>query len=308
VRKLEFLLAEALVQKCTSVVTVGGIQSNHCRATAAAAARVGLASHLILRTKNDQEDPGLVGNLLVSRMVGAHLHLVTNEKYDNHAEGGWGLVKDLRNKLSSSDPAEKPYAFPSGGSSGIGVWGYIEAVRELLVQLETRTEECGGEPFDRIYFSCGSGGTAAGLALGLHMSGTSLSSGGTTELVGIAVDDDPEFFYNKIDALLESMGMKVGGRMQAKCLLRIVDGVGSGYAVSTNEELSNYVDIARCSGVVLDPVYSGKAAIGMLRDLDSSVESVERRQSMRVLFLHTGGLLGMFDKLDQLITTLKIRS
>ena len=283
VRKLDFLLAAALHQKCDSVITVGGIQSNHCRATAVAAARIGLKSHLILRTTTgSSSDPGFVGNLLVSRMVGAHLHLVTTEEYVKI--GGLGLVQNLQKELELV--GEKPYSFPSGGSCTLGLWGYIDCVQEIIDSNIT---------FDRIYFACGSGGTAAGLALGMYLSGLSISSGGTTELIAISVDDTPEFFYDKIDSLIASTGIQNIPK-SSRCLLRIIDGIGIGYANSTDEELKEIYHISQNSGVVLDPVYSGKAALGMLKD----VQKNEAPGNLKILFIHTGGLLGFYDKIDQL--------
>jgi hypothetical protein len=111
IRKLEFLLAEALESGCDTVITVGGIQSNHCRATAAAARRLGLIPHIILRTVDPSSDPGLVGNLMVDRMVGAEIHLVGEEEFAK--KGGWGLVCELREKLTREE-GRKVYAFPSG--------------------------------------------------------------------------------------------------------------------------------------------------------------------------------------------------
>lgn len=178
VRKLEFLLAEALAGGCDSVITVGGIQSNHCRATAAAARRVGLTPHIILKTKSPDSDPGLVGNLMLDRMVGAHIHLVSDEEFA--AKGGWGLVCELKEKLEKERGA-KPYPFPSGGSNDVGTWGYIQAIAEI----EQQTKSLGFE-FDAVYYACGSGGTGAGLALGMHAS--SLQG----ELVGLCVDDTPQ--------------------------------------------------------------------------------------------------------------------
>jgi D-cysteine desulfhydrase family pyridoxal phosphate-dependent enzyme len=284
-RKLEFLLAEALRQRCDSVITVGGLQSNHCRATAAAAARVGLKSHLILRTHNDvSKDPGFAGNLLISRMVGAQLHLVSRETYESHPEGGWGLCKRLRERLWH-ERGERAFAFPSGGSNALGVFGYIEAIEELRLQLQSQSMK----PFDRIYFACGSGGTAAGLALGMFWSGMMRE----TDLVAVGVDDTPDIFYSKIDALWASMGVIVPGKT-SRDLIRIEDGVGAGYALSTPSELERIARIARTTGVLLDPVYSGKATLGMLRDLEGA-ESI-----LRVLFIHTGGMLGMYDKIGTL--------
>lgn len=178
VRKLEFLLAEALAGGFDSVITVGGIQSNHCRATAAAARRVGLTAHIILRTKAPDSDPGLVGNLMLDRMVGANIHLVSDEEFS--AKGGWGLVCELKEKLEKEQGA-KPYPFPSGGSNDVGTWGYVQAIAEI----EQQSKDLGVE-FDAVYYACGSGGTGAGLALGMHAS--SLQG----ELVGLCVDDTPQ--------------------------------------------------------------------------------------------------------------------
>ena len=298
VRKLEFLLADALARGFDSVVTVGGLQSNHTRATAAACARIGggrrLRAHLVLRTTTDaaaDRDPGVRGNLMVSRSVGARLHLVSADDYDSLG-GGAACVRACADKLRRRDGLN-PYCFPSGGSCPIGVWGYMHAVAEIVRQVEEGEEEQEqgqARRFDRIYFACGSGGTAAGLALGLHLCGWRARG---TELVGIGVDDSPEFFYDKIDGLLRELGFE---SLEARDLLRIEDAVGLGYAQATPAELVAQQGIARRTGVVLDPVYSGKAALGMLRDLEG-IDSARRKQ--RVLFVHTGGLLGLFDKAEQ---------
>ena len=195
IRKLEFLLAEAVAGNYDCCITVGGIQSNHCRATAAAAVRCGLEPHIILRTAEPDEDPGLVGNLMIDRMVGAKIHLVGDAEFAS--KGGWGLVGELKAKLEAA--GRRPYCFPSGGSNDVGTWGYLESVHEL--QQQAAAAEL---TFDRIYFGCGSGGTAAGLALGVAWSG--LGAAGT-ELVGLGVDDDPDFFYEKLKTIFQAMGL-----------------------------------------------------------------------------------------------------
>ena len=274
IRKLEFLLAEAVAGGADSVITVGGIQSNHCRATAAAARRVGLEPHIILRSAAPKEDPGLCGNLMIDRMVGAEMHLVGEGEFNE--KGGWGLVCELRDSLIAE--GRKPYCFPSGGSNGVGTWGYVETIAELKRQAESA-----GVHFDRIYFACGSGGTGAGLALGVAWSG--LSAGGT-ELVGLGVDDDPDFFYDKLDTIYSEMGLPAA-EVSSRSLLRLEQCIGDGYAKSTPEELEYLVEVSRATGVVLDPVYSGKAALGMVADLAA-------RPVERACFIHTGGLLGLY--------------
>lgn len=280
VRKLEFLLAEALEQGCDSVITVGGIQSNHCRATAAAARRVGLEPHIILRAPAEEQADPLVGNLMIDRLVGAKIHLVSEAKFA--AKGGWKLCTELKEDLE--EEGKKPFAFPSGGSNALGTWGYLHGVAELAEQV--RAAEL--PPFDRIYFGCGSGGTAAGLALGVHY-----GLGEETELVGLGVDDSPEFFYDKIDGIMRAAHSDYTD-LPARELLRIEDRVGDGYAQATDAELEFIIEVAQASGVCLDPVYSGKAALGMVADLK------ERPGAKRVCFVHTGGLLGLYAKSAQL--------
>lgn len=285
VRKLEFLLADAISKGCDSVITVGGIQSNHCRATAAAARRLGLEPHIVLRTsERTDSDPGLAGNLLIDRLVGAKIHLIGDAEFA--AKGGWKLVCAVKDELE--EEGKRPYAFPSGGSNALGSWGYIEAVREIADQAAAA-----GLHFDRIYFGCGSGGTAAGLALGVLYSG--LAAAGT-ELVALGVDDTPEMFYEKLDGLFRSCHSDFSS-LKSRQLLTILDAVGAGYAQATDEELLFLIETARATGICLDPVYTAKAALGMVKDL-------KVRPVQRALFVHTGGLLGTYAKVDQLAALL----
>lgn len=277
VRKLEFLLADAVDQGCDAVITVGGIQSNHCRATAVAARRLGLEPHIILRGEN--KDPGLVGNLMIDRLVGAHVHLCEPGEFS--AKGGATLVKELAARLAAG--GTRPYAFPSGGSNPLGTWGYVHAIFELSKQLEAS-----GLALDRLYFACGSGGTAAGLALGVYWSG--LGAAGC-ELVGIGVDDTPEIFYDKIDGIYRELGIVPNLVASSRELLRLEQCIGDGYAQATEAELRFLVETARATGVVLDPVYTGKGALGMANDLVT-------RPVGRACFFHTGGLLGVYEKAD----------
>ncbi|CAI5985606.1 unnamed protein product [Closterium sp. NIES-64] len=413
VRKLEFLLADALSKGADTLITIGGIQSNHCRATAVAARLAGLEAHLILRTSRALagSDPGLEGNLLVERMVGAKVHLVTKEEYAKH--GSEHLGKVLAERLAAE--GRRPYVIPVGGSNALGTWGYMEAVREIEQQLGRdeaggasafddiamacgRGEGGGASGFDDIAMACGSGGTSAGLALGVHLSalsstrvlaysvggtsaglalgvhlsalsstrvhaysvgGTSaglalgvhlsaLSStrvhaysvGGTsaglalgvhlsalssTRVHAYSVCDSPGYFYDYIQGLLDGV-TSTPGSVASKDLLRVIDVKGAGYAISTEEELQlvqsslcpcvlSYVkgagyamsteeelqlvqSVAQSTGIVLDPVYSGKALRGLLQDMKQNPDEWAGR---RVLFVHTGGLLGMYDKVQQLL-------
>ncbi|KAH9780799.1 putative D-cysteine desulfhydrase 1 [Citrus sinensis] len=161
VRKLEFLMADAVAQGADCIITIGGIQSNHCRAAAVAAKYLNLDCYLILRTSKVlvDQDPGLIGNLLVERLVGAHIELISKEEYSKI--GSVTLTNILKEKLLKE--GRRPYVIPVGGSNSIGTWGYIEAIKEIEQQLQTGT---GGVKFDDIVVACGSGGTIAGLSLG----------------------------------------------------------------------------------------------------------------------------------------------
>ncbi|GAY57136.1 hypothetical protein CUMW_177110, partial [Citrus unshiu] len=258
VRKLEFLMADAVAQGADCIITIGGIQSNHCRAAAVAAKYLNLDCYLILRTSKVlvDQDPGLTGNLLVERLVGAHIELISKEEYSQI--GSVTLTNILKEKLLKE--GRRPYVIPVGGSNSIGTWGYIEAIKEIEQQLQTGT---GGVKFDDIVVACGSGGTIAGLSLGSWL-----------------------------------------GTLKAKVhAFSVCDlSKGLGYAINTSEELNFVKDIAAATGVVLDPVYSGKAAYGMLNDMAQNPKKWEGR---KVLFVHTGGLLGLFDKVDQMAPLLK---
>ncbi|KAH8933317.1 hypothetical protein BDL97_18G024200 [Sphagnum fallax] len=251
VRKLEFLLADAKEQGADCVITIGGIQSNHCRATAVAARYIGLDSYLILRTNRTEveDDPGLTGNLLVERMVGAHVSLVSKEEYVKY--GSVMLGNLLADKLKSQ--GRKPYVIPVGGSDSLGT--------------------CGG--------------TTAGLSLAAHLSKLD------AQVHAYAVCDSEEYFYDYTQGLIDGL---IGG-VSSREIVRIVNAKGLGYAMSTSAELNLVKDVAESTGIILDPVYSGKALNGMLKDM---AENPTKWEGKKVLFVHTGGLLGMYEKVVQL--------
>ncbi|CAE8609936.1 unnamed protein product [Polarella glacialis] len=194
VRKLEFIFADALKMGADCVVTCGGAQSNHARATAIAARMLGLEPFLVLRLEEPHvseataeaiaADPPLVGNLLVDRLAGAQLRFVTKSEYSKH--GSESLIQGLCNELQSQ--GRRPFAVPVGGSSGLGCWGYLEAVAEMRKQ---DVDESLG--ITDVAFACGSGGTAAGLALGNHLSGWGVG------VHAYSVCDSPEYFHDFID-------------------------------------------------------------------------------------------------------------
>ncbi|KAE8125916.1 hypothetical protein FH972_020677 [Carpinus fangiana] len=246
VRKLEFLMADAVAQGADCVITIGGIQSNHCRATAVAAKYLNLDCFLILRTSKVlvDQDPGLTGNLLVERLVGAHIDLISKEEYAKI--GSESLTNLLKEKLLNE--GRRPYVIPVGGSNSLGTWGYIEAIREIEHQLQTGTSKI---KFDDIVVACGR----------FH----------STPSVSFCS------YHNEILIFLQAKGL--------------------GYAINTSEELKFVKEVAAATGVVLDPVYSGKAAYEMMKDMAANPKKWEGR---KILFIHTGGLLGLYDKVEQM--------
>ena len=156
-RKLEFLLADALDQRADTVITAGGVQSNHCRATAFAAARLGLRCIVLLRVADPGRPPPPEGNALLCRLAGADVRYLSPGEYARRDE----VIDELSEALVLS--GRRPYAIPVGGSNALGSWGYLLAVDELRAQLPERWR---GQPVTLVT-ACGSGGTAAGLAVGI---------------------------------------------------------------------------------------------------------------------------------------------
>uniref|UniRef100_A0A7S1CYU7 Tryptophan synthase beta chain-like PALP domain-containing protein n=1 Tax=Cyclophora tenuis TaxID=216820 RepID=A0A7S1CYU7_CYCTE len=288
VRKLEFLLADASANGNDSVVTIGGEQSNHCRATAAAARMIGMEPNLILRTRRAnavQQDFGFVGNILFDRMVGSTIFTCTPGEYGRI--GSEALVKKVCEHLESI--GKKPYGIPVGGSNGLGSWGYIKGVEELEAQWN---QEEGSPALDHVVFACGSGGTAAGIALGLAMC-ESLSP----QVHAVGVCDDPDYFYDYVAGIAEEMGLESdeGGTLDfIQQHMTAHQGKGLGYASSTPEELEFVSQFSLETGIALDPVYSGKALFHFVTKVLTA--NPDDYRGKNILFWHTGGALGMYDK------------
>ena len=278
VRKLEYLLAEARAQGADLVVTCGGEQSNHCRATAMAAARLGMGAHLLLRTADPAHPPALGGNILLDRLVGARIQWITPADYARRAE----LMAEVAAELGRA--GRRPYVIPEGGSNALGAWGYLRAAEEIdadLAALPPRPTT--------VLYACGSGGTGAGLVLGASLLGW---SGRGIRVAGVNVCDDRDYFVRTIGAICREFEdrFRTGARV-SEADIELVDGyVGRGYARSRPEELAEIVALCRREALVLDPVYTGKAFFGLTRELARD----RRRFGERVVFVHTGGIFGLF--------------
>lgn len=280
VRKLEFSVAEASSQGADTLITCGGIQSNHARATAVVAARLGLKSLLVLR---GQERGAPDGNLFLDRLVGATFRFITQEDYkqvDAIMAEAAGEVKER---------GGTPYIIPEGASNEIGYFGYIRAAQEINEQMREQ-----GLHFDYMVTATGSGGTLGGLVLGreiFHLA---------PEPLGINVCDTAAFFKNKIHSVFSKMRSRFGWDLTvAKEEIRLIDGyVGRGYALSRPEELELIREVAALEGIVLDPVYTGKAMFG----LKDQIRKGFFKPKDKVLFLHTGGIFGLFPVREALAT------
>lgn len=280
IRKLEFLLADAEAAGADTVVTCGGVQSNHCRATALAAARRGLACVLLLRVPDPAAPPPLEANSLLDALAGAELRYVSVEQYRRREE----LFRELGVELGQR--GRRPYVIPEGGSNALGAWGYIQCVAELRAQL-------GDRPVTIVY-AAGSGGTGAGIELGIRRAGWA-----SARAVGFAVCDDRAFFQQQIADIASQADRRwdLGHPITAD-QIAIIDGyIGPGYGQTTPEMLATIRDVARADGIVLDPVYTGKAFFGLTRELAAHPESFGAGD---VVFLHTGGIFGLFPFTDGL--------
>jgi D-cysteine desulfhydrase len=277
VRKLEFLLADAVARGADTVLTCGGAQSNHCRATALAAAKLGLRTRLLLRTPDPTTPPPLEGNILLGRLAGAEIVWVTPDEYRQRDEIFVRMSAEL------VDMGRRPYIIPEGGSNAIGAWGYVRALEELAADLAA----LGPPRRTTIVYAAGSGGTGAGLLLGARLLGLDV------RIVGFNVCDDRATFVSAIGAIVEEMirthWLKV--RFARDRDVEIVDGyVGRGYALSMPDELATITRFVRSEGIVLDPVYTAKACHGMISELKKNPAAF----GDRVVFVHTGGIFGLF--------------
>ena len=271
-RKLEFLVGQALAQGCDTLVTAGAAQSNHCRQTAAAAAKAGLKCELILNGKKP-ELPN--GNLLLNRLFGANEHWIDRPQRP-------ARLRELPEQLRAQ--GRKPYVIGVGGSNGVGATGYVVAMMELMDQLRAS-----GQRVDHILFGTSSGGTQAGIELGARITGFN------GKLHGLSIDkNDPEHleYENEVAQIANECAEYIGSDVRlAKEDIKVVYGyMGEGYGMVGDLEREAIRLMARCEGIVLDPVYAGRA-FGALVDL---IRNGVFKREETVLFWHTGGAPALF--------------
>ncbi len=268
-RKLEFLVADALAQEADTLVTCGAAQSNHARQTAAAAARFGLACTLALR---GEEPPRAQGNFLLDQLLGAEVAWVNDRPLTE-------AVEDVAEGLRAR--GRQPYVVPYGGSNPVGASGYAAAMEELLAQCARRDLH-----FDHVVLASSSGGTQAGLMVGAR------ALGYEGRILGISVDPPAATLRATLADLATATAAHLGLELAfAPQDFAVEDGyLGGGYAAVGDLERGAIRTLARAEGLLLDPVYTGRAFGGLLDLIGQGAFALGER----VLFWHTGGTAGLF--------------
>lgn len=297
VRKLEFTIAHAQAQNKDVLITCGGLQSNHARATAFIGAQLGIPVHLVLRGKpSDIEHAELDGNLLLDHLAGAKVAY-----YDKH-----DYQQNLKEILSSTEEeylqqGYKPHIIPTGASDGVGLWGYIAACEELANDFKRHNIKP-----NLIVTATGSGGTQAGLTVGAELYNFGC------KVLGFAVCDDNAYFKRKVTADIAEFVSLYKGRFSnalsqsasgslahsapdvfARAITRIQTNdnyIGEGYGIAADEVLETIIKVAQLEGIVFDPVYTGKAFHGLMNEIKQGrFDHLEN-----IVFVHTGGSFGLF--------------
>ena len=281
VRKLEYLAKDAQDNGYNLLITCGGIQSNHCRATVAVATKLGMKSAVLLRI---DAQPPVVGNYFLDKLMGADVKFCTRPEYSNsRAEIMEAMAEEYRKQ------GYKPYVIPEGASNEIGTLGYYNCMNEIVAQ-----EKEMGITFDTVVVATGSGGTAAGLYLANEIHGYG------KRVVSMAVCDDVAYFTEIIDRISNGAKAYLPEYKDAqlnKENIEVIDKyVGLGYAISRPEELEFIKHVAQTEAVVLDPVYTGKAMYGVYNELKEGGALVGAKN---ILFIHTGGMFGLFPVSEQ---------
>jgi len=271
IRKLEFSLARAREEGADVLITCGGIQSNHCRATAILGAQLGFKVHLILRGEQPEK---VEGNLFLDCLAGAEISYFSPRYYNARLDF---IVQEVSDEYR--DQGKSPYFITTGASDATGVWGYISAAEEIGQQEKELDID-----FDTIVCASGSGGTQAGLSAG------SILHNLNTQVLGMAVCDDEKYFMSKVRRDILEWKQLYGLDFDLRDLQISVNDkyIGSGYAKASPEIFSTIEDALRREGLALDPVYTGKAFHGMLQELKEGNLETEN-----VLFIHTGGIFGL---------------
>ena len=273
IRKLEFLVGEALQQGADTLITCGPPQSNGCRAVAAVAARLGLRAVLAIRGARPTVSDG---NLLLGRLLGA------DTRY--YPEIADGVVETLAAEVRGR--GGRPYVIPESGAGELGALGYVECAVELSEQIHH-----GAPRFDAIVITAGSGGSHAGLLMGKQLAGL------PGEIVSVPVTAPAERVREAIARTVSAAIQRFGFAIDVPKAIHLLDGFqGAGAESATDEELGILVQLAREEGLLLDPVYTAKGFRGLVETLSRDPKALGHR----VCFIHTGGLFSLFPFKDRL--------
>ncbi len=283
-RKLEFLMADAKAKGCDWVITCGGPQSNHTRATAIVARQLGLEiSVLTLPKPGYDHNKAPTGNLLINQIYDSKIIWLDYEEYQkNDASYDVFLTREAERLRSLG---KKPYIIPLGGSNPIGCLGYKSAVTEMLMSWKSAS---GTQAPESLFCALGSGGTFVGLQWGIQEQKLS------TKLYGINVIGPIQTAQKYVNSLHHSLSKE--GVIINTDSSHLIDGyVGAGYSIASDEDLKFYIKLAREDGVMLDPCYTGKAFQGMLSEISKNPDAFGKQ----ILFLHSGGIFGNFAYAEQ---------
>jgi L-cysteate sulfo-lyase len=274
-RKLEFLVAQALQQGCDTLLTGGGMQSNHVRQTAAAAAIFGLKCHLVLNASQTRNDLAFEknGNVVLDRILGAELHIVSKDT--NVADEMQSVYKKLK------DDGLNPYLVPIGGSNAIGATGYINAIDELFQQCQALNLQA-----THLISATGSGGTQAGIIAGMHLKNWKIKSIGFCVGLNVRVQ-------TVLNAICELH--KINPAALAQNYEIDESYIGGGYGQPTPECIAAIKLLAQTEGILMDPVYTGKAMAGLIDYVKKNIFAA----SDKIIFIHTGGSVALHAYVDE---------
>jgi len=277
-RKLDFLIGDALDKGADCVVTIGSIQSNHARQTAAAAAKYGLGCYLLLQDNlNMANEPGFAGsgNIFLDRLHGAKVFIHPADECLNNAM--LRLAETLRSEQHN------PYMIPLGGSNFIGTLGYVQAAEEILTQADALNIE-----FDTLIHATGSGGTQAGLIVGL------LAHQSPIKVVGVSVDTDATAKRERVSQLARETSRHLNLNLDQARLGNSIhvtdDYIGVAYGVPSTGSVHAVKLLAELEGLLLDPIYSGKAMAALI----DKIKTRKLDQQTDLLFLYTGSSASLF--------------
>lgn len=287
IRKLEFTLAQAREDGANVLITCGGIQSNHCRATAILGRKLGFKVHLLLRGEKPSEADG---NLFLDKLSGAEISYFSPRYYQAHLDFIAEETCDAYRKQGKN-----PYFITTGASDEVGVWGYVEAAEELLKDFHRNKIDP-----QAIVLATGSGGTQAGLTAGMHRAASKVP------VVGMAVCDDSQWFENKIRQDLTRWTDRYQQDLDVNGLdIRVNDSyIGPGYAKAERPIFQTIEKLLQAEALLLDPVYTAKAFYGMLEEAKSG----ELAGTGDLVFVHTGGAFGLMAQRRESLQQLNAKS